>query len=183
MSEDEYALEWRALTRKGEATPLTQFQCAQAWPTTPGGRRLPAHPRKWEHDAEKHVRNLRQLMRPGDRVLVGVDNATDPPVVAAVLHLRFQRRDDSLIVVLEVGAVAMSHRSPEPPFLGDEIMAVAEDEGRAALEESDCSGLALAGFIHSENNASMRMASRNEWEPLGGPGETGYVPWRRVLIA
>jgi hypothetical protein len=181
VSKDEYALEWRALANKGEASPLTQFQCTQPWPTTPGGRRLPAHPREWEHDAQKHVRNLRQLMRPGDRVLVGVDNATDSAVVAAVLHLRFQRRDDSLVVVFEVGAVATSHRSSEPPFLGDEMMAVAEAESRAALTESGCAGFTLAGFIHSENKASMRMASRNGWEPLGGPGDTGYLPWRKVI--
>lgn len=183
MSDDSRALEWGALEHKREAAPLTQFECAEPWPKSPGGRRLPEHPRSWEWDAQRHVRNLQHLMRPGDRVLVGVDKSKGTDVTAAVLHVRFRVEAESrLVAILEVGAVAMSHRSPDPPYLGDEIMAVAEAEARAAMERHSCTSLILAGFIHAKNNASMYMADRNRWEPLGAPRDDGYVPWGRRLV-
>ena len=163
--EDNYSrlLQWRVLASKAEAVPLEQFDCAEPWPKAPGGRRLPQHPRMWEHEAQRHVRNLRQIMRAGDRVLVGVDTSREADITAAVLHLRFREEPGSrLIAVMEVGAVAMSHRSPHPPYVGDEIMAVAEREALAVVDERGCAGLALVGFIHTRNNASMRMASRND---------------------
>jgi len=120
-------------------------------------------------------------MRPEDRVLVGVDTSTATPIDAAVMHLRFAVEGTKLLAKLEVGAVAMSHRSPDPPFLGDEIMDLAVTETRAALRDRGCAVGLLAGLIHRENNASMRMASRNGWEPQGDPAEKGYVRWARRL--
>ena len=108
-------LDWRPIEHKGDAAFLQQLQCTQPWPTTATGRRLPKHPRSWEWDAQRHVRNLSQLMRSADRVLVGCDTSGESEVVAAVLHLRFEQTESSrLIAHVEVGAVAMSHRSPDP---------------------------------------------------------------------
>jgi hypothetical protein len=75
----------------------------------------------------------------------------------------------------------MSHRSPDPPYLGDEIMEVAVAEARAAMRERGCTVALVAGFIHVDNKASMRMAARNAWEPQGAPTEVGYVRWARRL--
>lgn len=167
-------LDWQALEDKKSAARLQGFVCTQPWPTTPGGRRLPKHPRSYEWDAQRHVRCLSQLMRAGDRVLVGSDAESAD---AAVVHLRFVEADSLLVTKVEVGAVAMSHRSPDPPFLGDEIMEVALAEALSALRECDASQVHLVGSIHVENRASMRMAQRNEWEPMGPPSEEGYVKW------
>ncbi|MDX6258995.1 MAG: hypothetical protein QOH84_683 [Kribbellaceae bacterium] len=174
-------LDWQVLEGKRLATRLQSFQCTEPWPTTPGGRRLPQHSRRWEWDAQRHVKNLNQLMRSGDRVLVGVDTSTGVAVDAAVVHLRFVVDGLKLVTKIEVGAVAMSHRSPNPPFLGDEIMDVALAEARATMRERECAVGLLAGFIHVDNNASMRMAARNGWEPQEAPTEAGYVRWARRL--
>lgn len=174
-------LQWRVLASNAEAITLQQFECTEPWPRTPGGRRLPQHPRRWEWDAQRHVRNLRQLMRTGDRVLVGVDTSTGTNIIAAVLHLRFHENAGSrLVVFLEVGAVAMSHRGQHRPYIGDEIMAIAESEACAAMKERGCTSLVMAGFIHTRNNASMHMASRNNWEPLESL-QDDYVRWGRHL--
>jgi predicted NBD/HSP70 family sugar kinase len=174
-------LDWQMLEDKKAAARLQGFQCTGLWPTTPGGRRLPQHPRQWEWDAQRHVRNLSQLTRPGDRVLIGVDGATAPAIDAAVTHLRFVVNVQKLVATVEVGAVAISHRSPDPPFLGDEIMDVALAEARTVLSDRGCTVGLLGGFIHVENNASMRMATRNGWEPLEDPTTEGYVRWGRPL--
>ena len=182
MDEDEYKLSWRPVSDKKELAALSQFDCAEPWPTSPRGRRLPAHPRIWEHDAQRHVKNMRQNAKGDDRVLVGFDTTEQPPVQAAVVHLRFRLNGKNLAVILETGAVALSYRRKEPPFLGDEIMAVAEAEAHTVMAERDCSGLALVGHIHTGNNASMRMASRNQWEALEPPPRNGgYVRWGRAL--
>ncbi|WP_328322681.1 hypothetical protein OHA70_28195 [Kribbella sp. NBC_00382] len=178
---NERILEWQLLEEKKLATRLQCFQCTEPWPTTPGGRRLPQHPRRWEWDAQRHVKNLNQLMRPGDRVLIGVDTSTGVAVDAAVVHLRFLVDGAKLVAKIEVGAVAMSHRGPDPPYLGDEIMDVAVAEARAAMHQQDCTVGLLAGFIHVDNKASMRMAARNGWEPQDAPTEAGYVRWARRL--
>jgi hypothetical protein len=177
-----HCLDWQPVDdKKTAAVRFQQFQCTQPWPTTPGGRRLPQHPRPWEWDAQRHVKNLCQLMRDGDRVLVGVDGAADEPVDAAILHLRYLVERPRFVAQLEVGAVAMSHRSPEPPYRGDEILRVALAEARSTMTDRLCSSGLLAGFIHVENKASMRMATRNEWEPLSDPGAGGYVRWGRAV--
>ncbi len=113
--------------------------------------------------------------------MFGVDASEGEPVDAAVLHLRFLLAGTRFVAKLEVGGVALTHRSPVPPFIGDEIMAMAlyEAEGFMTVR-SYTSGL-LAGFIHVDNNASMRMAARNDWEPLDDPLEGGYVRWGRHL--
>lgn len=174
-------LVWHALAHNREALALTQFTCTTEWPKTAGGRRLPTHPRTWEYDAQRHVRNLRELMKPDHTVLVGSDETTDPPATAAVLHLSFQRRGGGLVAFLHVGAVAMSHRRSGPPYLGDELMTVAEREAVAAQTRDGTSNLVLAGYIHTDNHASMRMAARNGWEPLEAPTEGGYVSWGRRI--
>lgn len=119
-------------------------------------------------------------MRPGDLVLIGVDTSTAAADDAAVVHLRFLVDGTRLIAKVEVGAVAVSHRSPDPPFWGDEIMSVALAEARKAMGDRGCLAGLLAGFIHVGNNATMRMAARNGWEPQGDPAE-GYVRWARPL--
>jgi hypothetical protein len=173
---------WQPVTTKKELTTRLQaFHCTEPWPTTPGGRRLPQHRRLWEWEAQRHIRNLGQLLRPGDRVLVGVDTSMNPPVDAAVLHLRFAVRERKLLAKLEAGAVATTHRSPGPPFLGDEIMAAALSEACTALRTNNCTTGLLAGHIHVKNNASMRMAARNGWEPISDPNPEGYVRWTRRL--
>jgi predicted NBD/HSP70 family sugar kinase len=175
-------LDWQSVDdKKTAAVRFQHFQCTQPWPTTAGGRRLPQHPRPWEWDAQRHVKNLCQLMRDGDRVLVGIDDAGVEPVDAAVLHLRYLVDLPRFVAQLEVGAVAVSHRSPGPPFRGDEILQVALVEARSTMTDQACVKGLLAGFIHVENNSSMRMAARNEWEPLGDPGAGGYVRWGRAL--
>ena len=63
--------------------------------------------------------------------------------------------------------------------MGDEVIAVALAEAQAAMATRSCTSGILAGHIHVENNASMRMVARNGWEPLADPGESGYVPWGR----
>lgn len=174
-------LDWRTVEDKRETLVVQQFQCADDWPRTARGRKLPKHPREWEFEAQSHVRNLNMLMRDGDRVLLGYDTTVDPEVIAAVLHLRFEVRGTRVVTESKVGAVAMSHRSPSPPYYGDEIMAVALEEARAAVGRYGCTDGMLAGHIHVENNASMRMAQRNDWEPLAGSDHGGYVPWGRTL--
>jgi hypothetical protein len=116
-------------------------------------------------------------MQANDRVLVGFDTSGETDVAAAVLHLRIERQGPNrLIAHVEVSAVAMSHRSPDPPYLGDEIMAKALAEARAAMTRYSCDSGMLAGYIHTDNNASMRMAARNDWEPLEAPGPESTFP-------
>jgi hypothetical protein len=78
-------LDWRSVERKRDASFLQQFECTQPWPKTVGGRRLPKHPRPWEFDARRHVRNLSTLMHAEDRVLVGFDALDEAEVAAAVV--------------------------------------------------------------------------------------------------
>ena len=76
--------------------------------------------------------------------------------------MRYLVERPRFVAQLEVGAVAVSHRSPEPPYRGDEILRVALAEARATMKDGLCSSGLLAGFIIVENRASMRMARRNE---------------------
>jgi hypothetical protein len=182
VDEEPLSLVWRAITNKIELTELTQFQCAQPWPKSPRGRKLPLHPRQWEWDAQRHIRNLRNLMRNDDRVLIGVDQTSGPKTSVAIVHLRFHQNDQALVVVVEVGAVAKAYRRTEPPYMGDQIMTITEAEARAAMADRGCNSLNLGGFIHVKNNASMLMVSRNGWEPMEAPSNDGYVRWGRRLV-
>lgn len=178
----ERILDWQAIEDSKELTRRLQgFCCTKPWPTTPQGRRLSQHPRPWEWDAHRHVRNLGRLLREGDRAMIGVDLSTDEAIDAAVVHLRYLVDGPKFVAKVEVGAVALSHRSPDPPFIGDDIMQVAREEALIAMDARGGEIGILAGIIHVQNDASMRMATRNGWEPQGDPGLDGYVRWIRPL--
>jgi hypothetical protein len=66
-------LTWQRIHDTADTLELQTFACTTAWPRTPGGRRVRAHPREWEWAAQSHLRNLNRLMRPGDPALVGRD--------------------------------------------------------------------------------------------------------------
>ena len=138
---------------------------------------MPRHPRPWEWDAQRHVRNLRQLWKNGDEILVGSDPMAS--VDAAVMHLRHADDGTRLLTRVEVGAVSMAYRGPEPPYFGDEIMRLAHARARAQMESRAYDTAFVGGFIHVDNAASMRMAARHDWEPLADPQLGGYVPWGR----
>ena len=175
----EFQLEWQQCADKRDAIRFQGFVCTEQWPTTPGGRRLPRHPRHWEWEAQRHVRNLRQLGRDGDEILVGTD--PDTTVDAAVLHLRHGDDGTRMMTRVEVGAVSMAYRGVGPPYLGDEIMTLAHSRARTHMASRSLEVAFIGGFIHVNNTASMRMAARHAWEPLTDPQLSGYVPWGRNI--
>lgn len=174
-------LDWVRIEKKEARQRLPGFECTVPWPETENGRRVAKHPRRWEWDAQRHVRTLWQNLRPGDRALIGVDEDT---IDAAVVHLAFEVPEPSLVVGwIQVGAVARTHRRNGPgagALLGDDVLRVAVRETYEELAAGPYDRAVVAGKIHIENAASMRMAARNGMEPQGDPTEE-YVLWSRIL--
>lgn len=170
----ERRLQWTRITKQ-EARELQSFTCAAAWPCTPGGRKDPKHPRPWEWQAQRHLRQLTQHLREGDIALVGRDEAG---LIGAAMHLSFAGKGDLLVVEVKVGAVSMRHRHQRGVFLGDELVDVAKS---VAIDEArlvGASAISSLGYIHERNLASAYMAMRAGAEPQELPDDHGYQVWR-----
>ena len=169
-------LDWEPISKR-EAIELQSFTCTDDWPRTPGGRRLPTHPRQWEWEAQRHLRNLSQLLRDGDAALVGRDEERR---IGAAVHLSYDKSGDLVVATIKAGAVSTRYRRLGDRFVGDEVLEVAKEEARARALQVGASQLLLEGYIHRENRASMRMAERAGLEPQGLP-TSAYQAWIREI--
>lgn len=170
---------WVELLDKGEvrrwSSTLQQFACTEPRPRSEGGRKLP-HPRPWEWEAQRAVRNAAQTFRRGDLLLLR--RIEDD--LAGVMHVRIyvSRDDGPPVAEVVVAAVARAYRGNKPPHVADELFERALQwlDARAGFEH-----VRLVGDIHIENLPSMKWATRHGFEPLVGVDEAdgGYVPWGR----
>lgn len=116
------------------------------------------------------VRRLREKFRGGDLVLVA-ESAEGEPV--AVAHLSFDLDGEIRRAHLNVIAVRLQdRRAVSGTYLADEVI----DQVRLECCRPDRTIEALTATIHVDNRASVRMAQRNGFEPLGPPHGT-YQIW------
>jgi acetyltransferase (GNAT) family protein len=166
--------EWQRVTTRQQARALQGFTCTTEFPRTPGGRRLP-HDRPWEWEAQRHLRQASQLLRPGDLILAGVQ--TDEVVAAA--HLQFDASSDLLQVFIAAAGIALTERC-KGGGLADRMLAAIRAEGLARAADSGCTHLVLTGKIHTSNTASQQMVQRAGWEPHDAPS-SAYQSWGLIV--
>lgn len=172
---NERLLTWEQLDKQ-QATELHSFTCTEDWPRTVGGRKLPKHPREWEWAAQRHFRTLTQRLLGDQTLLVGRD---DEQLIGAATHLSYETSGSLVAATIEAGAVSTHYRNLRDRYVGDEVMAIAEEAAIALSITLGASTLVLQGFIHEKNAASMRMANRAGLEPHGLPTPNGYQLWAR----
>lgn len=166
--------EWQHVTTRQEARVLQEFTCTTDCPRTPGGRKLP-HDRPWEWEAQRHLRQASQLLRPGDLLLVGLRTG----VTVAAAHLQFDTSGDVLEVFIAAAGVARTSRG-QGGGLADRTLAATRTEGLARATDRGCTHLVLTGKIHTSNTASQHMAERAGWEPYDTPSSI-YQSWGLVV--
>ena len=164
---------WQRMTTRAEARALQSFRCTTNHPESPGGRRLP-HPRPWEWEAQRHLRQLSQLLLPGDVALLG---RVDEEVIAA-LHLTFDADADLLVAFHAAAGVAQTVRGLGG-HVADELLTEAEQVAAELATARGCRHVMTSGKVHLRNTASQRMLARAGWAPLGAPTGT-YQSWAQV---
>ncbi|MBD0022678.1 hypothetical protein GII33_16395 [Gordonia pseudamarae] len=166
-------LSWQHITTRREARILQGFTCTTDLPRTSGGRKLP-HIRPWEWEAQAHLRQLWQRLRPGDLVLVGRAESE----ILACAHLQFDRQDEVLNAFHVVAGVSMTVRG-QGGQIADQLLSQARKVAVERATELECVEVVLSGKIHVSNGASERMVVRAGWEPQGPP--TDYQLWAAIL--
>lgn len=167
-------LNWRFLTTRAETRGLQNFTCAADFPTTPGGRRLP-HPKPWEWEAQRHLRQLSQLLRPGDVVV----SARENDEVMAAAHLQLDADGDVLVLFHAAVGVGLSSRGLGGE-LADELLARSENLGLERARELGCSHLVVTGKVHVANAPSQQLMARALWEPNSWPVNQ-YQSWAKLI--
>ncbi|NKY19251.1 GNAT family N-acetyltransferase [Tsukamurella spumae] len=115
------------------------------------------------------VRTLRERFRAGDIVVV-VESADGEPV--AVAHLSFELDAEVRSAHLNVIAVRVEDRQAGGSRIADEVI----ERVRAECRRPERSVEAITAVIHVNNRASIRMAQRNGFEPLGAV-RGSYQTW------
>lgn len=169
------ALHWARIEDRSGCRILQSFTCAPDRPRTPGGRRLP-HPTPWAWEAQRHLRQTSQLLRPGDLVLVG---STDGHEVVAAVHLQFDARPHVLEVFVAALGVAGSVQH-QGGVVADAAMAAVSREAVIRAAALGPSVAVITGKIHLANVPSQRLVQRAGFEPQGPPVGP-YQPWVLVL--
>lgn len=167
-------LGWRTITARREAVVLKNFTCTTDPPKTPGGRKL-KHPRPWEWEAQRHLRQTDQLLGPGDMLLLGESDG----VVLAAMHLQIESTKTHLDVYLAAGAVNTDVRR-QGGAIADAMLAQVRAAAASAAGNHGFGATVLRGKIHLENRASRRMVERAGFEPFGLP-LNDYQEWRLVV--
>lgn len=165
---------WLRVTNRREARVLQGFTCTSDFSRTPGGRRLP-HDRVWEWEAQRHLRQVSGLLRPGDLALVG----TQRNDAVAAAHLQFEDSGDVLAVFIAAAGVSWSERR-QGGGLADLMLKTIHDEGLARATSRGQAHLVLTGKIHASNTASQLMVQRAGWEPYDAPS-VGYQSWGLIV--
>lgn len=156
--------QWIIIRDKGTLRPfnpqLQAFQATEDPPRLENHRRLP-HPKPWEWEAQRHVRNLVQQYKTGDVVLLRLGPERD---LYGVAHIRLLSSDSRMVVGLEAIAVAQHMRGSTPPHIGDELYNYALDMLDEIIPD-EVTQVLLAAMVHVDNRASQRMLKRHKFEP------------------
>lgn len=163
-------LRWRQITTRREAAVLKNFTCTTDLPRTPGGRKL-KHPRPWEWEAQRHLRQADQQLTPGDVLLLGEEEHN----ILAAIHVQFDATDTLLAVYLAAGAVTIDVRR-QGGIIADEMLAEVHSLANSTATDRSLTHVVLTGKIHVANHASQRMVERAGFEPVDLPAED-YQTW------
>ncbi|RYC12485.1 hypothetical protein [Nocardioides zhouii] len=166
--------EWRPLTTRKEARVLESFTCTDDHPRTPGGRKLP-HDRRWEWEAQRHLRQTSQLLQEGDLLLAGLRSSE----VVAAAHLQFDPTNEVLQLFVAAAGVALAGRR-QGGNLADQMLAAILAEGLHRATGLRCANLVLTGKIHTRNTPSQLMVQRAGWEPYDAPS-SDYQAWGLIV--
>lgn len=153
-------LTWEALPDRKAARELEGFTCTSDPPRTDQGRRCP-HPRPWEWEAQRHLRQAAQVLRPGDALLVGRDEAREIVVAA---HIDYVEAARGLIAYINAFGVSVTQRRSGGAVADEALRFV----WLTACEEARSRGvpsLVLIGKIHRHNRASQYACLRAGIEP------------------
>lgn len=170
-------LSWSTVTARRGLVLLQQFTCTSERPGTPHGRPLP-HPRPWEWDVQRHLRELAHHLRPTEVALLGRRGEH----LVAVAHVIFTEDDDAVEAFLAAIAVSTEVRG-EGGNIADATMAEVWNLTCARAVDRGASELFLTGKISTRNLPAQRMAERCGQEPVGLPSGELQLWIRRGQIA
>ena len=154
-------LRWRQLADRHEAVILQQFTCTEDPPRSPHGRRLP-HPRRWEWEAQAHLRQMSVRFRTGELLIAGFNGDS----VIAAAHLLPGIQGNVLEVFIAAAGVDLSVRHGGGVF-ADETMSQIKDLALANARAQGAGIVMITGNIHVRNIPSQNMAARAGFEPVG----------------
>ena len=167
-------LVWRQLKTAAETRPLQAFACTEDRPRTQGGRFLP-HPKPWEWEAQRHLRQLSQHFKYGDLVVVGLRH--DEPLACA--HLLVDQEPGRLVGVFVAAAAVGRPVRGQGGAVADALMHQIAADCAAIASAAGATDHVISGKIHVRNIASQLMAQRAGMEPNGLPAED-YQLWARI---
>lgn len=159
---------------QGRAHP-SKFHLYNRSTTTPGGRKLLPHDRAWEWQAQRHLRQLSQLIRPGDLVLIGRQASK----IVACAHLKLDHDNTTYQVFIAALGVSVDVRG-QGGTVADEMIEEIVAQGQWQALTAGTVNLAIACNIHGRNLPSQRLVIRAGLEPYGAPTRD-YQLWARLI--
>lgn len=133
------------------------------------------HDRPWEWEAQRHLRQLSQLLKSGDLVLIARSGAD----VVGCVHLQFSTEGTLLEAFHAAAGVALDVRR-QGGRVPDQLLAEARKIAFTKAIQSGSSHLVLAGKVHVRNAASQHMLTRAGWEPRDAPSND-YQLWAAII--
>lgn len=133
----------------------------------------PHHPRMWEYEAQKMIRDLSPDL-PCVNGPVRAYVAEDNEGIAAVVS--WTELDGPGYVHVDILGVAMRHRRKKSDF-AQSIVRTALKEIESAAIEAQVELLYVEGEIYRLNDASQALAASMKFSPQGDEAPTGAQTW------